>query len=108
MSATNDQIAQARDLFAPLGMITHRKMMGGATFCADGTIFAIIDSDGTLFLKAAGAFADRMADSGAQKFTMTRKDGTISTKGYWVLPDPALDDPDVACDWAQHALGAQE
>ncbi|MEB8386095.1 TfoX/Sxy family protein [Rhodobacteraceae bacterium KMM 6894] len=107
MSVSAEQIAQARDLFAPLGTITHRKMMGGATFYADGAIFAILDSDGTVFLKADGAFADQMADAGALKFSMTRKDGTISTMGYWTLPDAALDDPDTACDWARHALDAQ-
>ena len=107
MSVPDARLDEARDLFAPLGMITHRKMMGGATFYADGTIFAILDSNGTLYLKADGALADRMVDGGAQKFAMTRKDGSVSTMGYWTLPDAALDDPDAACDWAGLALDAQ-
>ena len=107
MSVSNDDIAETRDLFAPLGTITHRKMMGGATFYADSTIFSILGSDSILFLKADGAFADQMEAAGAQKFAMTRKDGSIATMGYWTMPDAALDDPDVACDWARQAIEAQ-
>ncbi len=107
MSVSDADIAHTRDLFAPLGTITHRKMMGGATFYADETIFAILSSDSTLFLKADGSFADQMDKAGARKFSMTRKDGSITTMGYWTMPDAALDDPDAACDWARQAIEAQ-
>ncbi|QIE44525.1 TfoX/Sxy family protein [Pseudohalocynthiibacter aestuariivivens] len=108
MSVSNADIAYARDLFAPLGTITHRKMMGGATFYANGTIFGILDSDSTLFLKAVDTFADRLGAAGARKFSMTRKDGKIATMGYWTMPDDALDDPNLACDWARQAIEAQQ
>ncbi|MCZ4351312.1 TfoX/Sxy family protein [Roseovarius aestuarii] len=107
MSVSDADIAHTRDLFAPLGTITYRKMMGGATFYADTTIFAILSSDGTLFLKVDGDFASRLADEGARKFSMARKSGSVATMGYWTLPDAALDDPEIACHWAQQAIDLQ-
>ena len=109
MSVSDADIAFARDLFAPLGTITHRKMMGGATYYCDGNIFAITSADGTIYLKADGAFADKLAAEGSEIFSFTRKkDGAVGTMGYWTLPDAALDDADAACDWARQALEHQQ
>lgn len=101
MSVTNGEIAGVLELFEALGGLSHRKMMGGATFYTDGQVFAILSSEGTVFLKAKGAFADEMQAAGAHIFDMGGK-----TMGYWTLPDAALDDPELACDWARRALAA--
>jgi DNA transformation protein len=108
MSISGAAIADTCDLFTPLGTITHRKMMGGAAFYADATLFAILSSDNVLFLKAEGSLAERMQEAGACKFSMTRKNGTTASMGYWTMPDAALDDPDAACDWARQAIEAQQ
>ena len=34
----------------------------------------------------------------------TREGGKPTSMPYWTLPDAALDDPDMACDWARRAL----
>lgn len=93
-----------QDLFSPLGDITLRSMMGGQCIYHAGQIFAIISSDERVYLKAKGALADALAEEGSEKFSMTRKDGSSGTMGYWTLPDAALDDPETACDWARRAL----
>jgi DNA transformation protein len=100
MSVSDSDIAFAEELFAGLGQITHRKMMGGLSIYNNGRIFAILDGAGTPYLKAEGAFAARLAAEGSRQF------GADSGKvmGYWTLPDAALDDPDAACDWARQAL----
>lgn len=41
-----DWVAEALD---PLGRVTHRAMMGGATLYLDGTIFAIVAADALWF-----------------------------------------------------------
>jgi len=104
MSISDADIAFALELFAPLGGLSHRKMMGGVTLYRDGQIFALAGSTGTIYLKATGAFADRLAGEGAQKFTSTGRNGKSQSMGYWTLPDAAHDDPEVACDWARLAL----
>jgi len=100
MSISADDIAFIEDLFAPLGTITHRKMMGGLTIYCDAQVFSILDSAGTLYLKAKGAFAAEMAANGAVQF------GAVSGKvmGYWTMPEAALDDDELARDWAAQAL----
>lgn len=102
MSVTNDEIAHVIELFEGLGDITHRKMMGGASFYLDGQIFAILSPWSGIYLKAKGAFAETLAAEGSIKFET--EDGR--TMGYWSLPDAAQDDPDVACDWGRRALAA--
>ena len=100
MSISSDDIIYIQDLFAPLGTITHRKMMGGLTIYCDGQVFSILDSANTLYLKAKGAFAANMAAGGAVQF------GADSGKvmGYWTMPEAALDDDELARDWAVRAL----
>ena len=106
MSISQEQIAFVTELFAPLGDITYRKMMGGLSIYLDGQIFSIVSSDGTLFLKAKGAFADELKDHGARQFGAGAGPDMGKTMGYWTMPEAALDDPEDASDWARKALAA--
>lgn len=102
MSLSQSDIAFAHELFAPLGDISSRKMMGGLSIYCDGVIFSILDQDATLYLKARGGFADQMAAAGAIQFGAQ----SGKTMCYWTLPEQALDDTDTALDWAKRALSA--
>ena len=105
MSAAPQEIALYRDLFADLGEITTRPMMGGTVFYADGRLFATHHGQGRLYLRTKGALARRLEAEGEHQLTWTRpSDGTVQTMGYWSLPDAALDDPALACDLARDAL----
>ena len=92
------------DLFGPLGGITTRPMMGGLCIYSDGKIFAIVGENDQIYIKAKGALADDMAAEGCEIFNFTRKDGSVASMGYWTIPDAAMDDPEIACDWARRAL----
>ncbi|MFO1209434.1 MAG: TfoX/Sxy family protein [Amaricoccus sp.] len=98
--------AFVQELFEDLGGITLRAMMGGLAIYSDGRIFALMTSDERVWLKAAGAFADRLAAEGSEQFRYARRDGVTARMGYWSLPDAALDDPEAACEWARSALAA--
>lgn len=100
MSLSESDIEFAHEVFAPLGQITSRKMMGGLSIYCDGVIFSILDSAATLYLKAKGDFADEMAAAGAIQFGAE----TGKTMCYWTVPDEAIDDPDMVLDWAKRAL----
>lgn len=106
MSLAPSDIDFVQELFAPLGDITHRRMMGGLTIYHIGQVFAMLDSQGTPYLKAKGNFAQELAQSGARQFIFTNKSGKASHMGYWTVPDSALDDPEMACEWARKALSA--
>lgn len=104
MSLSQGDIDFALELFAELGGLTTRKMMGGLCLYRDGTIFAILHGDGSLWLKGAGAMADRMEAEGWPRWTYSRDGGKTTAMPYWRLPDGALDDPELACDLAKSAL----
>jgi DNA transformation protein len=99
-----EDIDFAVELFSDLGGLSTRKMMGGLCLYHDGTIFAILNPDGSIWLKGGGAFQAVLEGEGCTRWTYTRKDGSSTAMPYWSLPDGALDDPELACDWARRAL----
>ena len=104
MSISDADVNFATELFSGLGPLTTRKMMGGLCIYSEGTIFAIIHSDGRIYLKAKGDLIAALEADGAERWTYTRDNGKPTGMPYWTLPDAALDDPELACDWARRAL----
>lgn len=102
MAVSQGEINFAVELFDAVGTISVRKMMGGASLYADGVIFSVLRSDGRLYLKAAGDFAKALEAEGCERFEMEDGRGM----NYWTLPEAALDDPELACQWAFRALDA--
>ena len=104
MSVSEADIAFALELFEGLGPLTSRKMMGGLCLYRDGTIFAILHADGSVWLKGAGAFAERVTAEGWTRWTYARDGARTTAMPYWRLPDAALDDPGLACNLASEAI----
>ncbi len=105
MAVSPGEIDRAVDLFSGLGDITTRKMMGGLCLYHEGTIFAILMADGELFLKGQGAFAAELEAAGCTQWSYQHKGRDMPTRmAYWTMPEEAVDDPDLACDWARRAL----
>jgi len=97
MSVSDADIAFALDLLSDLGPITHRKMFGGICLYFDGTVFSLVSSDGTIYLKSKDSLAKDLSDDGGTQF---------HNMPYWSLPDAALEDPNLACDLGRRALSA--
>lgn len=105
MSFDEGLYAWVREAMEPLGAVTIRKMMGGATLYLDGTVFAILD-EGEIWLKADSG-SDTVWDSeGCEKFSVTFKDGKVGTMNYRRAPQDVYDDPDAMRRWAALALEA--
>ncbi|MBO6603660.1 MAG: TfoX/Sxy family protein [Roseicyclus sp.] len=105
MSVSDADIAFALELFDDLGPLTTRKMMGGLCLYRDGTIFAVVHADGSIWIKGAGAFQDVLDARGLARWTGTSKTGKTTAMPYWRLPDAMLDDAEAATDLAREALG---
>jgi DNA transformation protein len=89
----------------PLGTVSMRRMMGGATLYLDGIVFAILD-DSELWLKS-DAEADPLWDAeGCEKFSVTFKDGKVDTMNYRRAPTDVYDDAEALQRWAGLAVGA--
>ncbi len=104
MSLSQQQIDHTLELFNGLGALTTRTMMGGLCIYSDGQIFAILHSDGSVWLKGAKEFAERLTGEGWERWTYSRDGKKSTAMPYWRLPEDALDDPDLACEWVRKAL----
>ena len=102
MTVTDADIAHAQELFAPLGDLTSRKMFGGLGLYHNDSIFALVNRSGQNFIKAKNDLAEKFASCGSTQFGA----GHGRLMPYWTLPDNALDDSELASDWARRALSA--
>jgi DNA transformation protein len=105
MSIDDGLFAWVQEALEPLGQVTMRKMMGGATLYLDGTIFAILGDDALWF--KADAESDALWDAeGCERFTMTFKDGRVGTMNYRRAPLDVYDDAEAMQRWAGLAVEA--
>lgn len=102
MAVSSSFLDQLRDLFAPLGVVTAKKMFGGASIYADGILFALVDND-VLYLKADDATKARYAAEGLKPFTYEGQTGPVSMS-YWRAPERLYDEPDEMLEWAREAI----
>lgn len=105
MSVDQGLVDWITDALEPMGMVTLRKMMGGATLYLDGTLFAIAFDDALWF--KADAQSNALWDAaGCPRFTYVRRDGRGLAMNYRRAPEDVYDDPDLMRQWAGPALEA--
>lgn len=105
MAYDENLFALVQESLEPLGAVTMRKMMGGATLYLDGTVFAILYDDAIWFK------ADKESDAewdaaGAPCVTYDKADGTTGTMNYRHAPAEVYDEPEEMQRWARLALEA--
>jgi DNA transformation protein len=97
--------AWLEEALEPMGRLSLRKMMGGATLYLDGTIFGIM-VDGELWLKS-DAEADPIWDAvSRERFTVAFKDGSMDQMNYRRAPSDVYDDADELQRWVSVSLEA--
>jgi DNA transformation protein len=104
MSFDEGLYAWVQEALEPLGSVTMRRMMGGATLYLDGTVFAILD-DSEIWFKS-DAESDSVWDAeGCGRFTfdMGGKPGSMN---YRRGPLDVYDDPEAMRRWARLGLEA--
>ncbi|SOB86713.1 DNA transformation protein [Sphingomonas guangdongensis] len=94
------------EAMAPLGRVTRRAMMGGATLYCDGTIFAIVTADGGLWFKADAESDSAWDAAGCERFSYAFADGRVGVMNYRRAPDDVYDDADAMRQWASLGLAA--
>ena len=87
-------LALTSDL-APLGDVTARAMFGGRGVFCDGVMFALIDTVGTVHLRADDATAEPFEQRGSRRH---------SKMPYWQIPDDIRSDEPKLIEWATRAL----
>ena len=105
MAVSDEVLDHALDLFRGMGPVRAGRMFAGVgLFVEEDVMFAMITSDGTIFMKCDDDLGAAYRDAGSEPFTYTRKSGLQEVTSYMSLPDSALDDPDAALDWARRSL----
>ena len=105
MSFDESLYAWVQEALEPMGTVSLRKMMGGATLYLDGTIFAIIVDD-ELWLKADAESDSRFDSEGCERFSFTMKSGKVESMNYRRAPADVHDDPEAMQRWAELAVEA--
>ena len=106
MAVDEGLYAWVQEALEPLGGVSLRKMMGGATLYLDGAIFAIM-VDGELWFKSdeeANAFWD--GEGCSERFTVTFRDGTVDRMNYRRAPSDVYDDAEAMQRWTALAVEA--
>jgi DNA transformation protein len=97
-----------RELFAPFGPVTVRRMFRSAGIFHQGLMIGLI-SDGTIFLKVDGGSIPDFEREGSRPFTYARSEraGRVALP-YWRLPERLYDDPDELVAWAKRSFTIAE
>jgi DNA transformation protein len=94
-----------QEALEPLGTVSMRRMMGGATLYLDGTVFAILD-EGEIWFKADGESDAVWDEEGCERFTFEMGEGKTGSMNYRRAPLDVYDDPDAVRRWARLGLEA--
>jgi DNA transformation protein len=105
MSIDEGLYAWVQEALEPMGNVTMRKMMGGATLYLDGIIFAIM-VDGEIWMKS-DAEADAIWDTvSTERFSVTFKDGSVDMMNYRRAPSDVYDDAEAMQKWVSVSVEA--
>lgn len=106
MAVDEGLVEWVREALAPVGAVSFRRMMGGATLYCDGTIFAIVH-EGELWFKADAESNAIWDEAGhTDRFTVVFKDGSVDQMNYRRAPADVYDDPDALREWAALSIQA--
>lgn len=105
MSVDNGLVQWVEEALEPLGHVSMRRMMGGATLYLDGTVFAIV-SDDQLWFKADTVSDPLWDEAGCERFTYQMGEGRSGSMNYRRAPDDVYDDTDTLRQWAMLAVEA--
>ncbi len=105
MPPSSSYLEYLKDLFSPFGVITIRKMFGGAGIYCDGAIFAITGDEG-VWLKVDDVTRPEFEAAGLTPFIVDFNNGKTGQMSYYNAPEEIFDDNDCLQHWTVLALGA--
>jgi DNA transformation protein and related proteins len=95
-----------KEVFAPFGPVTVKRMFGGGGVWFEGTMFALL-SDERIYLKTGPSNRAAFESEGSEEFVWTNPKSTqVWHSGYFEMPAFVFDDEDAVKEWAANALAA--
>ena len=105
MSPLSSFAEHAVDLLAGVGQVKARSMFGGYGLSLDGISIGLI-ADDRLYLRIDDATRAEFESAGSSPFIYQSKNGPMTMKNYWALPEDSVDDPERAAKWGKLAAEA--
>ena len=98
-NASSISAERLQDGLAHLGDIHIRKMFGGYGVFMEDTMFALVDSAGTIFFKVDASNVSLFEEAGSEKH---------GRMPYYRVPDKVLADEDALQKWAQTSISVSK
>jgi DNA transformation protein and related proteins len=104
MPLNSSYASYVMELLEPFGEITGRAMFGGFGVWERGVMFALLDSESTLYFKVSAETEARYRQAGAKQFAPGMKGKDPTPMPYWSVPAEVLDDSEALEEWARAAI----
>jgi DNA transformation protein len=105
MVASDSFAGLLRELLAPLGRVTMRRMFGKTGVFCDGLMLGMVRDD-ALYLRVDEHNRATFEEARAFPPLDYRKGGASIDLAFWRAPERLFDDPDEFLAWARAALAA--
>lgn len=105
MSPLSSFAQYAVDLLVSVGPVKARAMFGGYGLSLDGISIGLIAED-RLYLRVDDTSRPEFEQAGSAPFIYPSKNGPMTMKNYWAIPEDAVDDSERAAKWGQLAADA--
>jgi DNA transformation protein len=105
MVASDSYAAFLRELLAPLGCVTMRRMFGKTGVFCDGVMIGMVTDD-ALYFRVDEQNRAALAEAETEPPLNYEKKGDTIDLAFWRAPERLFDEPDEFLTWAREALGA--
>jgi DNA transformation protein len=105
MSPLSSFAQHAVDLLSSVGPVKARAMFGGYGLSLNGVSIGLIAED-RLYLRVDDATRPEFEQAGSAPFVYPSKNGPMTMKNYWAIPEEAVDDSEQAARWGRLAADA--
>lgn len=99
---SNEFVQYLLELLSGMGPVRARAMFGGYGLYWEDLMFGLV-ADDVVYFKVDEVNLPDFDASGSQPFQLESKRATMS---YYTVPDAALDDSELMCEWGQRGLEA--
>ncbi|ELY6244361.1 TfoX/Sxy family protein [Cronobacter universalis] len=110
MSVSREYVTFLLDQLAPLGEVETRRMFGCVALFQAGRMFALVDGDAQLYIKADDQNRERFIAEGFPPFTYitTRRSGGQQevALGYYRIAEELVEDNQAFLRWAREGVAA--
>lgn len=106
MPVSDEFLNYVLDQLSQGGMISVRRMFGGAGLYRDGKIFCVI-ADDVAYLKVDDASREDFVKAGCSPFNPYPELNKATVSSYYEVPAEVLEDREAFRKWAQRSLDIQ-